>query len=48
MKTSDELWRWIRRTKGVSQLVEKRFVPSEGDAIRLVVLNGVGEPGIGK
>ena len=25
-----------------------RFVPVEGDAIRLVVLNGVGEPGIGE
>ena len=34
--------------KGVSQLVEERFVPLEGDAIRLVVLNGVGEPGIGE
>jgi LytR cell envelope-related transcriptional attenuator len=32
----------------VSQLVEERFVPVEGDAIRLVVLNGVGEPGIGE
>jgi LytR cell envelope-related transcriptional attenuator len=34
--------------EGVSQLVRERFVPLEGDAIRLVVLNGVGEPGIGE
>ena len=35
-------------SKGVSELVGERFVPAEGDAIRLVVLNRVGEPGIGE
>jgi hypothetical protein len=55
--TSDELWRWIPvvelgagllRPDVKGQLVAERFVPVGGDAIRLVVLNGVGEPGIGE
>jgi LytR cell envelope-related transcriptional attenuator len=54
VKTSDELGRWIRAgllrpdVRGVSGLVGERFVPVEGDATLLVVLNGVGEPGIGE
>jgi LytR cell envelope-related transcriptional attenuator len=33
---------------GVRRLVAERFVPLGGDEVRLVVLNGVGEPGIGE
>jgi LytR cell envelope-related transcriptional attenuator len=34
--------------KGIGALVAERFIPHAGDAIRLVVLNGVGKPGIGE
>jgi LytR cell envelope-related transcriptional attenuator len=34
--------------KGIGELVDDRFIPQPGDVIRLVVLNGVGEPGIGE
>lgn len=34
--------------EGVRRLVAERFVPLGGDEVRLVVLNGVGEPGIGE
>jgi hypothetical protein len=34
--------------KGIQALVAERFIPHVGDAIRLVVLNGVGQPGIGE
>jgi hypothetical protein len=33
---------------GIGDLVDDRFIPQPGDVIRLVVLNGVGEPGIGE
>jgi hypothetical protein len=33
---------------GIGDLVDGRFIPQPGDVIRLVVLNGVGEPGIGE
>jgi hypothetical protein len=34
--------------KAIRALVAERFIPHAGDAIRLVVLNGVGKPGIGE
>jgi hypothetical protein len=34
--------------EGIGDLVDDRFIPHPGDVIRLVVLNGVGEPGIGE
>jgi LytR cell envelope-related transcriptional attenuator len=34
--------------EGVQRLVAERFVSLGGDEVRLVVLNGVGEPGIGE
>jgi hypothetical protein len=33
---------------GLAQLVSEHFIPAAADAVRLVVLNGVGTPGIGE
>ena len=34
--------------EGVADLMREHFIPSAADAVRLVVLNGVGTPGIGE
>jgi polyisoprenyl-teichoic acid--peptidoglycan teichoic acid transferase len=33
---------------GIGRMVTERFLPKPGDEVRLVVLNGVGEPGVGE
>jgi hypothetical protein len=34
--------------EGLAALVKERFVPHAGDEVRIVVLNGVGRPGVGE